>query len=239
MTDFLNYNALSKDPVAMEEALNKVQVELREERLTRHKLEGEMGRIQRHNKHLEYNLKRMKIQFGQSSPTGNTDVNRKKVAQTTVHVGLDLPNSSNAESLLATPENIRRLLKENEDLRMQADIDRKMKEFLDNQVVSMETQIKQLIARNGDLTVQSEVDKKMKEFLFTQWENSKKSMDELKTQLSNQTRRAEDARAQSRADRAMKEYLTNQWEAEERRVRELIKRNEMNDATNTNKSISD
>ena len=122
---------------------------------------------------------------------------------------------------------------------MQADIDRKMKEFLDNQVVSMETQIKQLIARNGDLTVQSEVDKKMKEFLFTQWENSKKSMDELKTQLSNQTRRAEDARAQSRADRAMKEYLTNQWEAEERRVRELIKRNEMNDATNTNKSISD
>ena len=89
MTDFLNYNALSKDPVAMEEALNKVQVELREERLARHKLEGEMGRIQRHNKHLEYNLKRMKIQFGQSSPTGNTDINRKKVAQTTVHVGLD------------------------------------------------------------------------------------------------------------------------------------------------------
>ena len=174
MTDFLNYNALSKDPVAMEEALNKVQVELREERLARHKLEGELGRIQRHNKHLEYNLKRMKIQLGQSSPTGNTDINRKKVAQTTARVGLDSPNSSNAESLLATPENIRRLLKENEDLQMQADIDRKMKEFLDNQVVSMETQIKQLIARNGDLTVQSEVDKKMKEFLFTQWENSKK-----------------------------------------------------------------
>lgn len=238
MTDFLNYNALSKDPVAMEEALNKVQVELREERLARHKLEGEIGRIQRHNKHLEYNLERMKIQLVKSSPTSDGNMNREKSSKAKAHTGVDLSNSSTAESLVATPENIHRLTKENEDLRMQADIDRKMKEFLDNQVVSMETQIKQLIARNGDLTVQSEVDKKMKEFLFTQWENSKKSMDELKTQLSNQTRRAEDARAQSRADRAMKEYLTNQWEAEERRVRELIKRNEMNDATTIDKTTS-
>ena len=57
MADFLNYNSLSKDPVAMEEELNKVQMKLREEQLARHKLEGEMERIRRHNKHLQYNLK--------------------------------------------------------------------------------------------------------------------------------------------------------------------------------------
>ena len=61
MADFLNYNSLSKDPVAMEEELNKVQMKLREEQLARHKLEGEMERIRRHNKHLQYNLKRLKI----------------------------------------------------------------------------------------------------------------------------------------------------------------------------------
>lgn len=228
MADFLSYDSLPKDPVAMEEELNKIQMELREERIARHKIEGEMERIRRHNKHLQYNLKRLKIQLGTGPPNSpkNNAVNQKKLVSTRNNNGTD-----NSETIAwldhnAIPDNIRQVLTENENLRVQAEIDRKMKEFLDNQVVSMETQIKQLIARNGDLTVQAEVDKKMKEFLFNQWEAAKNSMDELKKKLSNQTRRAEDARAQSRADRAMKEYLSNQWEAEERRVRELIKRNE-------------
>ena len=78
----------------------------------------------------------------------------------------------------------------------------------------------------------------MKEFLFTQWENQKKVWTNSKH--SCQTKHAVPKMHEHRVARtAMKEYLTNQWEAEERRVRELIKRNEINDATNANKSISD
>ena len=227
MADFLSYDSLSKDPVAMEEELNKIQMELREERIARHKIEGEMERIRRHNKHLQYNLKRLKIQLGTGTPNSpkNNAINKKKLNSNNGN-GIDDSGTVAWLGHTAIPNNLRQVLTENENLRVQAEIDRKMKEFLDNQVVSMETQIKQLIARNGDLVVQAEVDKKMKEFLFNQWEAAKNSMYELKKKLSNQTRRAEDARAQSRADRAMKEYLSNQWEAEERRVRELIKRNE-------------
>ena len=183
MADFLNYNSLSKDPVAMEEELNKVQMKLREEQLARHKLEGEMERIRRHNKHLQYNLKRLKIQLGTgplTSPrnSNNNNKNQQKSSSNNNNKNnnkdSDADGNTDENDLLTTPENIRHLMKQNEDLRMQAEIDRKMKEFLDNQVVSMETQIKQLIARNGDLTVQAEVDKKMKEFLFNQWEAAKK-----------------------------------------------------------------
>ena len=232
MADFLNYDSLSKDPVAMEEELNKIQMELREERIARHRIEGEMERIRRHNKHLQYNLKRLNIRLGEGSPnsTRRSTVDKQNVVSSTSNgVNNDSGNVAWLDHA-AIPDNFRQLLTENENLRVQAEIDRKMKEFLDNQVVSMETQIKHLIARNGDLTVQAEVDKKMKEFLFNQWEAAKHSMDELKKKLSNQTRRAEDAKAQSRADRAMKEYLSRQWEAEERRVRELIKQNEGQDS---------
>ena len=90
MADFLNYNSLSKDPVAMEEELNKVQMKLREEQLARHKLEGEMERIRRHNKHLQYNLKRLKIQLGTGPLTSprNSNNNNKNQQSTIKHQNL-------------------------------------------------------------------------------------------------------------------------------------------------------
>ena len=117
--DFGSYNAVSADPVSLQNRVLALEEELRAESVALHNAEAECLRLRRHNKHLNYNLKRT---LNKNSTT-----------------------MASPPSLQRTPEQIGRLLKQNEDLVVQADIDRKMKEFLDSQVTSLETQVRQLI----------------------------------------------------------------------------------------------
>jgi hypothetical protein len=194
--DISSYHALPTDPVELQVQLHALQAELRKEQTLLHKVKGELERTRRENTHLKYNL------------------DRTKSAQNDHLVFND--NCS-------APVGLRKLQKSYEDLVVQAEIDKKMKEFLDGQILVLETQMQQLIARNGDLTVQSRVDKQMKAYLFSQWESEKSKNERLKAALKQETRRADDARAQTQADQAMKEYLTRQWEKEEARVKELVR----------------
>ena len=87
---------------------------------------------------MQYNLKRLKIQLGTgplTSPRNSNNNNKNQQKSSSNNNNKNNNKDSDADGhtdendLLTTPENIRHLMKQNEDLRMQAEIDRKMKNF--------------------------------------------------------------------------------------------------------------